>query len=557
MLRLNHAYQDALEPDYQRVAWNLEFARDLGGMSEWEKNLSSLKAEFNISTLVRMGYVEEGMDPEQDPAVPAPNAAERAALASQDSEFQCSQISRLMDALDAEVGNAFYAKDVISAFILANEPNLGDEWNIDGRAYGRVYNCYRNERWVSGPFSDKPLFVAGPGGCLDPVPCAEFYTRMFETAGTSIDGFGIHAYGHPQNFATEFGWQVDLINTYPTYTGAPVYITEYNPGARPDEPLPFEPDASYFEGCYTAVVDYNRSHSNQIKALLYFADSPDSWVRGGEQCSPAVSPLPVNKWWQTSLCYNGDRHLAWFESRPTLVNSATLQVATVPSFVMPGQIFRMNVQARNTGTTSWSGQGQNSSYRLGATTHNSFNLSIYPQCGGYFVDNTNARVYTCSDVNPGEAYTYSFDVRAPTSPVTQPKFEVRMVQEQVEGFGDTVSLDVAVGQAWCGSALTQCILNANPGILANYQNTSCGNRDNIVNDWCSNIDPIGCDNLKLGTGICTRYNSPCRCAHGDHLGRIAIDPNGTYCGYRVCGNDNRVYECKTSNTWAYIGTWCY
>lgn len=56
----------------------------------------------------------------------------------------------------------------------------------------------------------------------------------------------------------------------------------------------------------------------------------------------------------------------------------------------------------------------------------------------------------------------------------------------------------------CGSSCTVCILNARPDILPFYQangwDTSCGNRDNIVNNWCG-IDPAGCNAVK--NGICS------------------------------------------------------
>jgi hypothetical protein len=53
----------------------------------------------------------------------------------------------------------------------------------------------------------------------------------------------------------------------------------------------------------------------------------------------------------------------------------------------------------------------------------------------------------------------------------------------------------------CGNACTQCVLQQRTDILPFYQangwDTSCGNRNNIVTNWCG-IDPNGCSAVKTG-----------------------------------------------------------
>jgi hypothetical protein len=56
----------------------------------------------------------------------------------------------------------------------------------------------------------------------------------------------------------------------------------------------------------------------------------------------------------------------------------------------------------------------------------------------------------------------------------------------------------------CGNACTACVLQQRTDILPFYQSngwdTSCGNRNAIVTNWCG-IDPSGCASVKTG-GAC-------------------------------------------------------
>jgi hypothetical protein len=183
-------------------------------------------------------------------------------------------------------------------------------------------------------------------------------------------------------------------------------------------------------------------------------------------------------------------------------------------------------------------------------------FSAFPQCGGYSVAPNNGRVYLCSNVGPGGTYDFQIDARAPVS-ATSAKLSTQMVRDGVAFFGENQKWTVHVGTAFCGTACTQCILDARPDILPFYAasgwNTSCGNRDAIVNNWCSGLDPNACNSLK--SGQCSAFCNSCRCSFGKHLDGTSIDPNGTFCGYKVCGMDLQIYECR-SGGWVGLGTSC-
>jgi hypothetical protein len=262
--------------------------------------------------------------------------------------------------------------------------------------------------------------------------------------------------------------------------------------------------------------------------------------------------------YRTSTAYlhstlGGDAYWYGTTPPPPQTNNASVSISS-SSFLMPGQIKRVSINATNTGTSTWSGGGVNSAYRLASQSGNNFVFSAFPQCGGYHTSNADARVYTCNNVTPGSTRTYQLDARAPTAG-TSATLKVRMVQEQVQFFGNTASSTTRLGTAYCGTAVTQCILDARPDILPFYQSngwsTACSNRDNIVANWCG-IDPASCNNLK--NGACAAFNSSCRCSGGAHLGGAAIDPNGTFCGYKVCGGDRHIYECQAG--WVYSSATC-
>ena len=542
-LRLDHNYGAVGTTDPRRVGWNLEVAQDVGGgMLGWPANYVTLNAQYGIKTLMRLGYYAK------------PTTTERDALLA--SGFSCQQITTLMSQLDGEAAQVpSNTLTAVGGFILGNEPNLADEWNIDGRGYGRVYACYMTRWNQNTTLGAKRLLAAGPGGCHDGT-CPAFYSTMFDAMGATIDGFAIHAYGPTSaEFKNGFRWQVDQINASSNLAARnkPIYITEFNAGASEDAPLPVAPTAAYFNGVMTEVRDFNAANANQIKALMYFIDSPSPWDRNGHLCHPAVANPPTHDWWQTSLCFNGTWRQYWLDSQPSSnapPRNATIALSGIPSFMMPGQIKRFTATATNTGSETWAGAGASNWFRLGATGINGFTFRAFPNCGGYANSTLDARIYTCTSIAPNATNAYKVDARAPTS-ATNATFNVRMVRDGIEWFGQSASRAVPLGQAYCGKAVTQCILNARPDILPFYQgngwSTACSNRDAIVNDWCNGLDPAACNALKAGT--CATFNNTCRCPSGRHKDGSYIDPNGTFCGYQVCGMDSKVYSCSTSNTW--------
>ena len=546
-LRVDHDYNNVPSTDPRRVKWNLEIAQDAPTMVSWGANYATLNTNYNIKTLMRIGFYS------------SPTPSEVSALHS--ASFSCPQINTLMSSLDAEAA-AVPAGTLaaVGGFILGNEPNLPSEWGLNGRGYGRVHNCYM-ARWNAGTLGTKKLLAAGPGGCFDG-SCPTFYTDMFAAMGSTIDGFAIHAYGGTAaSFGQDFRSQITLINgaANTVVRGKPVWITEFNAGAVEGQPLPVAPTEAYFSGVLTQVRDFNAGNSNQIKAVMYFVDSPSPWDRWGHMCHPAVASPPTTGWWRTSLCFNGNWRSYWLNSKPNVdlpPRNATVTLSSIPQFMMPGQIRRFIATAVNTGAETWLGSGASNWFRLGATGANGFTFSAFPQCGGYSNNTLDARVYTCNSVATNASNAYQVDARAPTSG-SSATFHVRMVRDGIEWFGTSPSRAVSLGQAFCGTAVTQCILNARPDILPFYQgngwNTACWNRDAIVNNWCG-IDPAGCNALK--TGACASFNNSCRCSGGIHLGGATIDTNGTFCGYEVCGTNRRTYSCGSGNNWVDINRAC-
>lgn len=546
-LRTDHNYSSVGSNDPRRIGWNLEFARDVPAMSSWAANYNTLNSQHSIKTLFRIGFDAK------------PSAAEKTLL-NATTFTDCNGINGLMNALDTEAnlaGNA--TAGAVGGYLLGNEVNLAGEWGIGGRAYGRVYKCYMT-RWNAGPLAARNLFASGPGNCGG-YNCPTFYSELFDAMGSAIDGFAIHAYGQTDTaFDGDFRWQVNAINgaSNTAVRNRPVYITEFNAGAVEGSPLPLPPTAAYFNGVLSKVRDFNAANANQIKALLYFVDSPSTWVRGGGQCHPAVAPS-TGGWWQSSLCYNGSWRQYWLDSQPTVVlppRNASVSYSGIPSFMMPGDIRRFSANVTNTGAETWAGVGSANWFRFGATGVNGFTFSAFPQCGGYGNSVLDARIYTCGNVANNQGTQYQVDARAPTSG-SAATFQGRMVRDGVEWFGASPQQSVSLGQAFCGTALSQCILNARSDILPFYQgngwNTACWNRDAIVANWCG-IDPAGCNALKNGS--CAAFNNSCRCSGGTHLGGTAIDTNGTYCGFQHCGGTRRIYTCSSGNIWSDTGRSC-
>ncbi len=543
-LRTNHNYNEVLANDPRRIGWNLEIAKDMPTLLGQPTNYRTLYAQYGIRTLARLAFDIK------------PSYSENIAL-NASSFFECPSINDLMNRIDAEAARVS-SEEAIGAFILANEPNLSSEWNHSGTAYGRVYKCYR-QRWTTNPHhAGRPLLASGPGGCLSGT-CPLFYSGMTNAMGAVVDGFAIHAYGtNGGGFASELNWQLNAINQAVNVAvrGKPVYVTEFNTGARAGLPLSTPPSAAYFNDVIAAVRNVNAS--GQIKALLYFVDSPDSWIRGGERCHPAATP-PAGTWTQSSLCYNGNWRNDWMQAGGTATTlNAAISLSGLPAFMMPGHIQRFDANARNAGTATWDGGGVTSWFRLGAHTGNGFMFSHMPQCGGYANNTADARAYTCTAVAPNAVGQYRVQARAPFV-ASNATYSVRMVRDGVAWFGTSAAQNVMIGQTNCGSALTQCILRMRPDVLPFYQangwNTSCSNRDAVVNNWCGQVDSDGsCPALKAGP--CAAFNSAVRCPAFNQIGGVVIARADTYPGYKACGANSLMHTCGTDGVWAGSSTAC-
>ena len=102
------------------------------------------------------------------------------------------------------------------------------------------------------------------------------------------------------------------------------------------------------------------------------------------------------------------------------VNDAQFVMQTVPTVMVPGQVYSVSVTLLNTGNTSWDPA---TLYRLGAQN---------PQDNATWGD---ARMKLPGPVTPGTIVTIRFDVTAPSDVGTY-NFQWRMLQEAVGWFGD-------------------------------------------------------------------------------------------------------------------------
>lgn len=148
------------------------------------------------------------------------------------------------------------------------------------------------------------------------------------------------------------------------------------------------------------------------------------------------APGTYNLQWQM-----GQIGVAWFgEVTPNLditvsaqlPNSASFVSQTVPTSMNTGQTYTASVTMKNLGTTTWTDA---SFYRLGSQN---------PQDNTSWTGTT--RVVLNSPVAPGQQYTFSFPVTAPTTPGTY-NFQWQMVQDGVQWFGGmSANLAIAVSK---------------------------------------------------------------------------------------------------------------
>lgn len=119
--------------------------------------------------------------------------------------------------------------------------------------------------------------------------------------------------------------------------------------------------------------------------------------------------------------------LVFLGARPALAaNDAAFVSQVVPTTLAAGQTKTVSITMRNTGTTTWAPDGP-LGYKLG--TQN-------PQDNTLWLPGGNNRIYLAPEdsIGPGQYKTFTFDIKAPTSPGTY-NFQWRMVQEAIEWFG--------------------------------------------------------------------------------------------------------------------------
>lgn len=66
----------------------------------------------------------------------------------------------------------------------------------------------------------------------------------------------------------------------------------------------------------------------------------------------------------------------------------------------------------------------------------------------------------------------------------------------------------------------------------------------VWQEACSSLRPSGC-----------AERVTCFCPGGTYYNGVAVDPAGTYCGFRHCGQDNGYYDCNPDG-WAFLGGSC-
>ncbi|HYV45101.1 MAG TPA: hypothetical protein VFA20_09590 [Myxococcaceae bacterium] len=463
-------------------------------------------------------------------------------------------------AYDAWVGNfnqcVTKTIDLVNLFIVGNEPNI--EGNIGAGTYAAAFN-YLYARKPAGaqllavhtsPFTD-PAWMTSMAGALSAVDGFAFHTGGARP-GCSPDPRVACSYGG-WPFDGAFRYYRNVINAIPSqWWSKPVYLTEFNTYTGDAATIP---DVNYptnwINQAFEDVRNYNaaRGSKPRVMAMAWFVDQDlGGWSRFSLE-NGALGAARGDMGEEFKNCLNRTCQAA--------TDNASSSFAQSPTFVMPGQISRIQVSSTNTGGTTWSGSGNGNVYRLGPTVSNRFDYTAFPQCGGYRTTTTDARVYTCATIAPNGSNSYQWDVRAPWN-TTSATLSAQTVHDGVAWFGNSVSKTVGVGQASCGTALTQCILFYRPDVLTFYGNngwnTSCPNRDAIVANWCG-IDPAGCNGLK--SGACSAFNNGSRCPNGKQLDGTPIDPATTFNGFKVCGMDHQQYLCGASApNWTPLGVGC-
>lgn len=143
---------------------------------------------------------------------------------------------------------------------------------------------------------------------------------------------------------------------------------------------------------------------------------------------------------------------------PTRKNDARFESQSVPTSMLAGQVYPISVTMTNTGNTTWTPGG---GYRLG-TENSSFAQAT--------------RVQLTRNVEPGQSYTFNFNVIGP--PASHPLnyyFQGQMVEADKEWFGSpTPKTLIRVDRAASPPSLSFDCSNTTPTVYPSPASARCG-----------------------------------------------------------------------------------
>ena len=181
-----------------------------------------------------------------------------------------------------------------------------------------------------------------------------------------------------------------------------------------------------------AWTQYSGKYFSRYR-VYYKLSSEPSWtwyatITSPTQTTSSVSGLSGSAqhdfqiMWETTYGYGRFTNVRSAASGPECVPSSEFVSQTPPPNTMSkGQSYGVSITMKNTGTTVWSPSGPNP-HRLGSQN---------PQDNSLWGLN---RVNLANSISPGQSYTFSFVVTAPSTGGT-PNFQWRMIQEGVGWFG--------------------------------------------------------------------------------------------------------------------------
>ena len=312
-----------------------------------------------------------------------------------------------------------------------------------------------------------------------------------------VDGIGLHPYVSNAQMDPLFSHVRATLNVW--QPSIPFWVTEFGWQADPNSP-----------GGWGSSQEMNQS-VNLTQAYQYFASRTDvatamwfdwwdwpggNWGLGGGAPNGTLSYIK-NSWMSYYYLFHHD-------------DGKVLSIS-VPSSVVAGKMFMLNVSVQNTGTSLWSEAGLSlglpGSIRLGALPANSIPFSA-PLCGGYSNSPTDERIYTCGVVAPGSTTYYEATGTAPTTLGTWP-IAVGMVHDGVAWFGATLEVNVSVVAAPPPFRVSSFNASVNP-VLVNHSTiftvTTSGGAGSPYTYVYSGL-PAGCPSHNASSWSCTPTSS--------------------------------------------------